>query len=123
MARLSIVQQQMKEMLDHHSHLKNINLEDIALPKEQDTTTNTVDIMPNTPPYFRIASLKSINSGTINLEIKSSLVPSCVCVTGAELILRHHDSYKSCLGSNHHLLDAALTCPMAQFVVYVHQRL
>ena len=35
MARLSIVQQQMKEMLDHHSHLKDINLEDTALPKEQ----------------------------------------------------------------------------------------
>ena len=44
-------------------------------------------------------------------------------VTGAELTLRHHNFYKSCLGSNHHLLDAALTCPMAQFVVYVHQRL
>ena len=42
-------------------------------------------------------------------------------VTGAELTLRHHNFYKSCLGSNHHLLDAALTCPMAQFVVYVHQ--
>ena len=42
-------------------------------------------------------------------------------VTGTELILRHHDFYKSCLGSNHHLLDAALACPMAQFVVYVHQ--
>ena len=123
MARLSIVQQQMKEMLDHHSHLKDINLEDIALPKEQDTTTNSVDIMPQTPPYFKIASLKSINSGTINLEIKSSLVPFVCVVTGAELILSHHDFYKSCLGSNHHLLDAALTCPMAQFVVYVHQRL
>ena len=42
-------------------------------------------------------------------------------MTGAELTLRHHNFYKSCLGSNHHLLDAALTCPMAQFVVYVHQ--
>ena len=79
MSRLTIVQQQMKGMLDHHSHLKDINLEDTALPKEQDTTTNTVDIMPKTPPYFRIASLKSINSGTINLEIKS-LFPSCVLV-------------------------------------------
>ena len=79
MSRLSIVQQQMKGMLDHHSHLKDINLEDTALPKEQDTTTNTVDITPKTPPYFRIASLKSINSGTINLEIKS-LFPSCVLV-------------------------------------------
>ena len=68
MARLSIVQQQMKEMLDHHS--QDINLEDIALPKEQNTTTNTVDIMPKIPPYFKIASLKSINSGAINLEIK-----------------------------------------------------
>ena len=68
MARLSIVQQQMKEMLDHHSQY--INLEDIALPKEQNTTTNTVDIMPKIPPYFKIASLKSINSGAINLEIK-----------------------------------------------------
>ena len=35
--------------------------------------------MPKTPPYFKIASLKSVNSGTINLEVKSSLVPSCVC--------------------------------------------
>ena len=43
MARLSIVQQQMQEMLDHHSHLKDINLKDVALPKEQDTTTNAVD--------------------------------------------------------------------------------
>ena len=68
MARLTIVQQQMKEMLDHHS--QDINLEDIALPKEQNTTTNTVDIMPKIPPYFKIASLKSINSGAINLEIK-----------------------------------------------------
>ena len=66
-------------MLDHHSHLKDINLQDIALPIQQDTTTNTVDIMPKTLPYFKIASLKSINSGTINLEIKSSLVPSWVC--------------------------------------------
>ena len=78
MSRLSIVQQQMKGMLDHQSHLKDINVEDTALPKEQDTTTNTVDIMPKTPPYFRIASSKSINSGTINLEIKS--FPSCVLV-------------------------------------------
>ena len=50
MARLSIVQQQMKEMLDHHNHLKDINLEDIALTKEHNTTANTVDIMPKTPP-------------------------------------------------------------------------
>ena len=42
-------------------------------------------------------------------------------MTGTELIIRHHDFYKSCLGSNHHLLDAALACPMTQFVVYVHQ--
>ena len=76
MVKLSIVQQQKKKMLDHHSHLKDINLQDIALPIQQDTTTNTVDIMPKTLPYFKIASLKSINSGTINLEIKSSLVPS-----------------------------------------------
>ena len=34
MSRLTIVQQQMKGMLDHHSHLKDINLEDTALPKE-----------------------------------------------------------------------------------------
>ena len=88
MARLSIVQQQMKEMLGHHSYLKDINLEDIALSKEQDTTTNTVDIMPKTPPYFRIASLKSINSGTINLQIKSSLVPSCVCGDGCRVNLK-----------------------------------
>ena len=39
---------------------------------------------------------------------------------GAELILRHHSSEKSCLGSNHHFIDATLTCSMAQFVVYVH---
>ena len=88
MARLSIVQQQMKEMLDHHSHLKDINLDDIALPKEQDKTTNTVDIMPKTPPYFRIASLKSVNSGTINFAIKSSLVPSCVRGDGSRVNLK-----------------------------------
>ena len=35
--------------------------------------------MPRILPYFKIASFKSINSGTINLEIKSSSVPSCVC--------------------------------------------
>ena len=88
MARLSIVQQQIKEMIDHHSHLKDINLENTALPKEQDTTTNSVDIMPQTPPYFKIASLKSINSGIINLEIKSSLVPSCVCGDGCIVNLK-----------------------------------
>ena len=88
MARLPIVQQHMKEMVDHHSYLKDINVEDIKLPKEQNTTTNTVDIMPKTPPYFRIASLKSINSGTINLEIKSSLVPSCVCGDGHRVNLK-----------------------------------
>ena len=38
--------------------------------------------MPKTLPYFKIASLKSINSGTINLEIKSSLGPSCICGDG-----------------------------------------
>ena len=48
MARLPIVQQHMKEMADHHSYLKDINVEDIKLPKEQNTTTNTVDIMPKT---------------------------------------------------------------------------
>ena len=98
MARLSIVQQQMKEMLDHHSHLKDINLEDIALPKEQDTTTNTVDIMPKTPPYFKNASLKSINSGTINLEIKSSLVPSCVCGDGCRVNLKASQLLQELLG-------------------------
>ena len=51
-ARLSIVQQQMKEILDHHSHLKYINLEDMALLQEQDTTAHTVDRMPKTLPYF-----------------------------------------------------------------------
>ena len=88
MARLSIVQQQMKEILDHHSHLKDINLEDTALPKEQDTTNNTIDIIPKTLPYFKIASLKSTNSGTINLEIKLPLVPSCVCGDGCRVNLK-----------------------------------
>ena len=78
----------MKEILDHHSHLKYINLEDIALLKEQDTTANTADRMLKTLPYFKIASLKSINSGTINLEIKSSLVPSCVCGDGCRVNLK-----------------------------------
>ena len=78
----------MKEILDHHSHLKYINLEDIALLKEQDTTANTADRMLKTLPYFKIASLKSINSGTINLEIKSSLGPSCICGDGYRVNLK-----------------------------------
>ena len=41
--------------------------------------------------------------------------------TGAELIVSHHDSCRSCFKSNQYLLDAALTCPIAQFVVYPYQ--
>ena len=55
MQSMSIIQQKMKEMLDHHSNLKDINLEDTALPKEQNRTTNMDDIMAKTPLYLELS--------------------------------------------------------------------
>ena len=85
MTRLCIIEQQIE---DHHSHLKVTNLEDIALTMEHNTTTKMVDKLPKSPLYLRIASLKSIKSETVNLEIKSSLVLSCACGNGCRVNLK-----------------------------------
>ena len=43
---MTIAQQQIKEMVDHYSNFEDINLEDIALPNKEITTTDLTDIMP-----------------------------------------------------------------------------
>ena len=114
MTRLCIIEQQIK---DHHSHLKVTNLEDIALTMEHNTTTNIVGKLPKTPPYLRIASLKFIKFETVNLEIKSSLVPSCACGNGCRVNLKSSQLLQELFGikssitrSSYHVSYGTIHC-------------
>ena len=78
---MKTVTDKMADLANTHPHLQTINLSN-ATNTNNNTQEEDQTILPQKPPMFKLAELKSIDNDTILLEVKPENVPTAICGDG-----------------------------------------